>query len=209
LLRIKVGSFIPDHPETFEADLLAWLNSQGKLSEVEGRGLEVIPMRHKSEPGSHPMKIAAALNMARSPLSTRKLLNRLTDMNERELHRALMKMVRAGEVKAEPRTLNRYKYFLYSLTELGVEEWEKRTEAYESGKPWALEIWRVFKAHGWKRGQRVDPREVLAEFKAWETTPGSVEDKEFWAGWRTLVAAGRITTAYNADGPGKHQHFIA
>jgi hypothetical protein len=155
------------------------------------------------------MKIGSALNAATRPLSLRKLLNRCTDMTEAEMRRGLQKMITSGEVTATPRTLNRYKYFVYSITDDGVKALEKRTEAFESGKTMALQIWRVFKTQGLKRGSRVDPKKVLEQFRAWESTPGALDDSEFWAGWRTLVAAGRITVAYNAEGAGRHLHFIA
>lgn len=209
MLRARIGSFIPHNPDTFEAELRAWLESRGTLSTVEGRGLEVIWARHKSSAGSNLMKIGEVLNSAPRPLSIRKLLNRLTDMTEAEIRGALKRMVRDGEVAASPKMAGNYKYFVYSITEDGRSRWEERCEKYEQGKPWALEIWRVFKAQGLKRGSQVDPKELLAQLKAWETTPGSVDDKGFWAGWRTLVAAGRITVAYNAEGAGKHLHFLA
>ena len=203
MLRIKVGSYIPDHPDSFEAKLREFLTEQGKISDVEGRGLELYWARHKSEPGSNLMKIAEALNAAPRPLSKRKLLNRLTDIDEPSLMRALMKMVKDGEVNATPAKLNGYKYFMYSLSPDGVEAWKKRREAFDRGKPMAVEIWRLLRLDGARKGDRVDPQAIGRAIRS------TMENSEFWAGWRTLVTAGRIDVAYNAEGPGKHAYFLA
>lgn len=202
-LRIKVGSYTPNDPASFEAKLRSFLESEGKISEVQGRGLELIWPRHKSQPGSNPMKIAEALNAAPRPLSARKLLTRLTDMTEAEIRGALKRMIRDDEVRAIPKTAGRYQYFLYELTSIGYEAWEKRVEAFEHGKPVALEIWRVFKTRGWKRGSKVNQAETR------KLMSGELDYQEFLAGWRTLVAAGRLTVQYNAEGTGKHLYFIA
>jgi hypothetical protein len=203
MLRIKVGSFTPTQPEGFEEELREWLLSKGKISDVEGRGLEVIHARHKSAPGSHLMKIGEVLNAAPKHISTRKLLTRLTDMTEDEVRGTVRKMILKEEVEAQPRMAGNYKYFVYALTDKGFEAWEKRVAAYTRGKPVALEIWRVFKTQGFSKGQGVDPKAIR---KAMRST---MDNSEFWAGWRTLVSAGRIDVAYNAEGTGKHLYYLA
>jgi hypothetical protein len=203
MLRFKVGSYTPNTPDTFEADLLAWLNANGKISTTNGRGLEVIQARHKSQPGSNLMKVAEALNKAPRPISETKLRNRLTDMTDKQIHSALMKMRQNGEVLPHPRQTGGTKFYLYSLTDDGKAKWEERIEDFENGKPVALEIWRAFKTQGLKRGQGVEP---MAVRKAMRST---MKEAEFWAGWRTLVASGRLDVAYNAEGRGKHIYLIA
>jgi hypothetical protein len=200
-LRFKVLGYTPHNPQTFEQDLEAWLRDHGTMSQAPDKGLTFSRVVHTAIPGSNVQKVLDAI-IKKPGISKAKLGRRLVDLTQAQIETALRRLVRDKEVAAEPRILNRYKYFLYTATEKGIEQFKLRDEARENAKPAALLVWAGIKAAGYRRGEQIDTDLVQVELD------GELEGAQFWAGLRVLQQAGKLDIAYNAGGAGHHEYYV-
>lgn len=174
-LRFRVGSYETElTEEQFTADLKAFLEDRGTISEVENRGLLVSIINQQGRPGNISKQIVALL-IKNPGLSRAKMFRRLPDLTPHQIESGVARLVKNKELvgtRSNKGTGSKY-YSVYTVTELGEQKFYENEVADERAKEHALAIWAAWRTLGYRDGSGVDyqkTREVaklsMAQMKA-------------------------------------------
>lgn len=190
--RIRVGYFESDlNEEELTSGIEEALSKLGKISEVENRGLLVSKIRHGGRQGEVNLAIIRTILDADQPMSQAKIGRALPDLDPKQVTNALSRMLRQGELEytRTNRKTGKYWYYVYTVTEKGIDKLEEVADAKKNARVNALKLW------AWLKGLEFGVTRGLEVTEAMAKSAG-LTPVEFRFAWSFLVDKGKAHRIY-------------